>query len=183
MNLTRAWPLTRLCHYDNATHRTGKYHMPFTFEVPRNVDLPRCHEKPAIKQQNLTQDPVSSLRDRLPQCADLHCDLHRLSFIFRSWRPASNKEQNSAQVPPWVCVTNAVTKMIYCPHTHRTFPSGENESVAFFLLVGRNKQMQELAPFTKERRAVFGAFVVKKRKGSFSTQLYSQWGSDGNDSP
>lgn len=143
-----------------------------------------CHERPAIKQQNLTRDPVSGLRDWLPQCADLHCDLHRLSFIFRSCRPASNKVQNSAQVPPWVCVTNAVTKMIYCPHTHRNLSIWwEWVRCILSLTVGRNKQLQELAAFTKERRAVFGVLVVKKRKGPFSTQLCSQWGSDGNDSP
>lgn len=135
-----------------------------------------CHGQPAIKPQDLTQDPDSGLPDWLLQCADLHCDLKRLSFIFRSWRSASNKGQNTVQVPPQVCVTNAHRKMIYHLRPHKTHSSGENESVAFFLYSVRKgirkKTTAGAAPFTKDRLAVLSVFVVVER--NMLPQLYSQ---------
>lgn len=70
-------------------------------------------------------------------------------------------------------------KVIYCPHSHKTRPSGENESVACFHSSEQREREREkkttagAALFTKERLAVnvFSVFTGRGKNSSFLPQL------------
>lgn len=81
--------------WSNAAHRLGKYMCRPWLKLWACC----CYGQPALKQQNWTQDPDSGLPEWLPQCADLHCNVRSLSFIFRyaSWQSALNKTQTQCR--------------------------------------------------------------------------------------
>lgn len=116
----------------NTAHRLGKYHVLSTAEVPLNMGCRCrcccCHGQPAIKQQNLTQDPSSGLPDQI---------------CIVTWRGrALFLDRHPDNQHPLKIHTNTIIgaprahahaeKVIYCPPCHKIPPSGENESVAFF---------------------------------------------------
>lgn len=184
VNLTRAWPLTRLCHYDNATHRTGKPHAIHIWGPEKRglATAATSNRLSNSKTWHRIRSPASVTGCHNVQICIVTCTGWAL-FLDPGDLPLIKCKTQPRCLPEYVQLMQSL-RWFTVLTLIETFPSGENGSVAFFLFtVGRNKQLQELAPFTKERRAVFGVLVVKKRKGPFSTQLYSQWVSDGNDSP
>lgn len=98
-NLTRVWLHWALLLKQHTPQvKQIKYHVPWTVEVKGSVGLPLLPW--ATSLQTAKPDTGSGLPDWLSQCADLHCDLSWLSFIFRSQRLAIH-------VPPQACVANA----------------------------------------------------------------------------
>lgn len=96
-NHSWVWP-TGLCCCSNAAHRLGKYHVLSMVEEVWACCSCCCQGQPPIKQQKLTQDPDSDFPEWLAPCADLHCNLKRLSFIFTeaSHQPLIKYKHNTA---------------------------------------------------------------------------------------
>ncbi len=139
------WP-TGLCCYNNAAHRLGKYHVPSTVEVHGE----RGSTIPAATGNQLSNNKTWHSIRTLAFLTGCH-NVQICIVTWRGWtlfleRHPGNQTLIKYRQTQYRCLltykhthkcsrkcAQTHRKVIYYPHSHKTPPSGENESVAFFL--------------------------------------------------